>query len=150
MTCLIIMPHFKKVSQSARFRQIPPQLIGTFCRELCKNGWTFRFAIWAVDSGGPKEAQVQSYSPNGANVHKFSRISQVAPVCMMTLCHELCKNGWSDQFAVWVVDSGGPKKAQVQSYSPAGTLAQPANTFEPSVCCGDSALCQITLTTYYY
>jgi len=25
-------------------------------------------AIWIVDSGGPKEAQVQSYSPGGANV----------------------------------------------------------------------------------
>ena len=27
-----------------------------------------RFAVWVVDSGGPKEAQVQSYSPGGANV----------------------------------------------------------------------------------
>jgi len=25
-----------------------------------------------------------------------------------------------------------------------------ANTTEPSVCCGDAALCQITLTTCYY
>jgi len=39
--------------------------IGTSCRELCKNGL---FAIWIVDSGGPKEAQVQSCSPGGANV----------------------------------------------------------------------------------
>jgi len=36
---------------------------GTFCRELCRNFWTDRFAVWVVDSGGPKEAQVQSYSP---------------------------------------------------------------------------------------
>ena len=28
---------------------------------------TDRFAVWVVDSGGPKEAQVQSYSPGGAN-----------------------------------------------------------------------------------
>jgi len=28
----------------------------------------YRFAIWVVDLGGPKEAQVQSYSPGGANV----------------------------------------------------------------------------------
>jgi len=27
-----------------------------------------RFAVWIVDSGGPKEAQAQSYSPGGANV----------------------------------------------------------------------------------
>jgi len=42
--------------------------IGTFCRELCENRWTGRFAVWIVDSGGPKEAQVQSYSPGGASV----------------------------------------------------------------------------------
>jgi len=27
-----------------------------------------RFAVWIVDSGGLKEAQVQSYLPCGANV----------------------------------------------------------------------------------
>ena len=42
--------------------------IGIFCRELCNIGWTDWFAVWIVDSGGPKEAQVQSYSPGGANV----------------------------------------------------------------------------------
>ena len=46
----------------------PVVSIGTFCRELCRNSWTNRFAIWIVDSGGPKEARVQSYSPGGANV----------------------------------------------------------------------------------
>jgi len=40
----------------------------TFCRELCKNGLTDRLAVLVVDSGGPKEAQVQSYSPGGINV----------------------------------------------------------------------------------
>ena len=30
------------------------------------------------------------------------------------------------------------------------TLSPPANTTEPSVCGGDAALCQITLTTCYY
>jgi len=38
------------------------------------------------------------------------------------------------------VDSGEPKEAHVQSYSPGG-----AN--EPSVSSGDAALCHITLTT---
>jgi len=42
--------------------------IGTFRRLLCKNGRTDRFAVWIVDSGRPKEVQVQSYSPCGANV----------------------------------------------------------------------------------
>jgi len=39
-----------------------------FLHELCNNGRTDRFPVWIVHSGGPKEAQVQSYSPNGANV----------------------------------------------------------------------------------
>jgi len=46
----------------------PTGQVGTFYRELRKNGWTDRFAVWVVDSGGPKEAWVQSYSPGGANV----------------------------------------------------------------------------------
>jgi len=29
--------------------------------------------------------------------------------CPTTLCRELCKNGRTDRFAVWVVDSGGPE-----------------------------------------
>jgi len=33
-----------------------------------KNGWTDRCSVWVVDSGGLKEAQVQSYLLDGANV----------------------------------------------------------------------------------
>jgi len=39
-----------------------------------KNGLTDRLAVLVVDSGGSKEAQVQLYSPGGANVCKFNRI----------------------------------------------------------------------------
>jgi len=39
-----------------------------------------------------------------------------------TPCCELCKNGWTNWFAIWVVDSGGPKEAHVQSYLPGGTI----------------------------
>ena len=49
-------------------KEEPIVSIGTFCRELCKNGWTNRFAIWIVDLGGPKEAEVQLFLPGGANV----------------------------------------------------------------------------------
>jgi len=55
-----------------------------------------------------------------------------------TLCCELCKNGWTDWSAIWVVDLGVTKEAQFQSYS---------NTIELSVGGGDAALCQINLTT---
>jgi len=49
-------------------KEKPTVSIGTSCRELYKNGWTDRFAVWIVDSSWPKEAQVQSYSPGGTNM----------------------------------------------------------------------------------
>ena len=45
--------------------------IETFCHDLCKNGCTDQFAVWVVDSGGPKEAEVTSYSPGGASVRSW-------------------------------------------------------------------------------
>jgi len=38
------------------------------------NGWTNRFPVWVVDSGGPKEAQV-------------NRFHQVAPMCPYVRAH---------------------------------------------------------------
>ena len=72
-----------------------------------------------------------------------------------SFCREMCKNGWTDQFAIWVVNSDGPKKAQVQSYSPGGAnvphgrayWCHLANMIEPSICGSDAVLCQTTLTT---
>jgi len=92
--------------------------------KLYKNGWTDLFTVGVVDSGRPKEAEIQVYSPGSANVHKFSRFRfrLVAPMCRMTLCRELCRNGWTIWFAVWVVDSGRPREPQVQLYSPGGAI----------------------------
>jgi len=56
----------------------------------------------------------------GPRKQKFNRILQVAPLCLTTLRSELYENGWTDRFAIWVVDSGGPKEARVQSYSLCG------------------------------
>jgi len=54
-------------------------------------------------------------------------------------------------FGLWI---GWAEEAQFQSYSPCSANAPSwrrlANTIEPSVCGGDSALCQITLSTCYY
>jgi len=54
------------------------------------------FGLWKW--GGPKEAQVQSYSPVCVDVHSFNRICQVVPMYPMTLRHKLCRNGWTDRF----------------------------------------------------
>jgi len=74
-----------------------------------------------------------------------------------TFCRELCRNGLTGRFAVWVVDSGEPKKPkfycihQVVSLCPhwRAYWHHLANTIEPSVCDDDVVFCQITLTTCY-
>jgi len=48
-------------------KEEPIVSIGTFCCELCKNSWNDRFAVWFVDSGGPK-----------ARKHIFARWRQCA------------------------------------------------------------------------
>ena len=45
---------------------------------------------------------------------------RVAYCKVVTLCCELCRNGWTDRLAVWVVDSRGSKEAQVWPYLPGG------------------------------
>ena len=49
-------------------KEEPIVTVGTFCHEVCKNGWTDQFAVWILDSGGWRK-------------HKFNHIRQVAPIC---------------------------------------------------------------------
>ena len=51
-----------------------------------------------VDLNGSKEAQVQSYSPGSTDMPD-------------NILRELCKNGRTHRFAVWVVDCDGPQEA---------------------------------------
>ena len=128
--------------------------IESFCHEPCKNGWTDRFTVWVVDLGRPKEAQ-------------FSHIRQVAPMCTNSIIFARWRQrAWrycavrkclNRSFAVWVGDSGGPKEAQVQSYSPGGakvpswegTLAPPCKYDWTGPLLRRCALCQSNLTTCY-
>jgi len=63
-------------------------------------------------------------------------------ICPTTLCHELCKHGWMDRDAVWVVDSGRPKAACIRWGAQWRHLV---NTIELSMCGGIAAL-----TSCYY
>jgi len=68
----------------------------------------------------------------------------------MTLWRELCKNSWTDRYAVWVMETDGLKETCIRwgSRSPReGDQSILANMTEPPMCGGDVALCQITLTT---
>jgi len=49
--------------------------IWTFCRELCKNAEPIDspFGLRTQVGRRKHKAQVQAYSPGGANVHKFNR-----------------------------------------------------------------------------
>jgi len=87
--------------------------------------------------------------------------------CPTALCRELCKYGSTDRFAICVMDRMGRRKhrfnriRQVAPMCPhrrAHWYWRPhgrahwrnlANTTEPSICGGDAALCQITLTSRY-
>jgi len=76
--------------------------------ELWKNGWTYRFAIWIVDSVGPKEAQVQSCSPGSANVPDDTLPWAVRKRLNWSICRLGCAwLGWTEEstssivFARW-------------------------------------------------
>jgi len=69
------------------------------------------------------------------------------PMHVWRHCHELCKNGWTNRDAVWIVDSDGPKEACIRCDAHWCHLA---NTIEPSMWGDDAACCEITLTTWLH
>jgi len=60
--------------------------------------WTYRDAVWAVGSGGPKEAYIRWRCRSPCEGAIFREKAT-------TICRELCKNGQTDRDAVWVVNS---------------------------------------------
>jgi len=103
----------------------------TFCRELCRNGWTDRFAVWFVDSGGPKEAAVESYSPGGASISDDTLLWPVQKQLNWSICCLSC----------------GLERAEVSASSTVFARWHQCahwhhleNTIEPSVCGGDAVL----------
>ena len=68
----------------------------TFCRELCRNGWTSWFTIWVMASGGPKEAWVQSYLPGGTIVPDDTLLGAVQKWLNQSICHLACGLRWAE------------------------------------------------------
>ena len=97
-------------------------------------------AIWVLGSDWPKESWIRCGTRSFMGRGNF--LGKGHP---LTFCRELCKNGWTDRFAVWVVDSGGHQEAQLQSYSPPGEYHWTIHLLRY---CG--LMGQITLTTCYY
>jgi len=92
--------------------------------EPCKNGWTDRDTVWVEDSGGHREPCIRwgPGTPIGRGIFGNLGARRAHCTCKYRdfLLWAVCKIGRTDWFAVWIVDSGGPKEAQVQSYSPGG------------------------------
>jgi len=88
---------------------------------MCGNGWTGQDAIWVVDSGGPREACIRWDLDPACLCREAVIRGKDMPRHARRHCHQLCKNGWTNWFAVWVVDSGGLKEGHVQSYLPVGS-----------------------------
>ena len=118
-------------------------------RETYKNSWTDRYAVWDMDSGGRKK-HCRSITW-GSDTPLEGAILMgdwgIPLYSIGILCRQLCKNGWTDRNAVWDAESGSSRKPCIRW---GVHWRHPANATEPSMCGGDAALCQITLTTYYY
>jgi len=122
--------------------------------------------VSCTETAEPIDLPFGFWTQVGRRKREFNRIRQMVPMCTIpsyspggldvfhgTLPRAVQKR-LNRSFAIWVVDLGGPKEAQVQSYSPGGAnvpiWGHLANTSQLSVCGGDAVLCQITLTTCYY
>jgi len=93
-----------------------------YTSELCENGWTDRDTVWVEDSSRPREPCIRWESRSTMKRGNFGGKGRPYSIVKYRdfLLWALYRNSWIGRFAVWVVDSGGPKEAQVQSYSPCG------------------------------
>ena len=80
-----------------------------------KTGWTDRDAAWDAESGGPKEPHIRWVQiPMERGNFEGKGMPPTCPRHSDVICLK-----WLNR-PIWVVDSGRPKEAQVQSYSPGG------------------------------
>ena len=61
---------------------------------------------------------------------------------LYSICRGLYKNGWTDWFVFWVVDLGGLKEAQVQSYSHGGAIVHNFNRIRQAAPMNRTTLCR--------
>ena len=73
--------------------------------EPCKNGSTNQDVIWVEDLGGPKEPNIR-WGPDAPMGRGNFEGRWGGPMQTVgTLYGEMCKNGWNDRDAVWVMGS---------------------------------------------
>jgi len=115
--------------------------VGTLYRELCKNGWIGRDAIWDVDSAWQRESCVRwgFRSPHakgavftGKDIPRHAWRYSAVSYAKMAEPIEM-------PFALWT--RVGPRKHVLRGGAPWRHLL---NTIAPSMCGGYAACCQIT------
>jgi len=109
-------------------------------REPCKNGWTDRDAIWAVDSRGPKEPCIRWGSRSLRVKGQFWGKDMPADLSPLAAANALVYH----RRCGGIIAHGG----QVH-LSPWGCRGL-VNMIQLSVCGSDAACCQVTLTTCYF
>jgi len=106
--------------------------------EPCRNGWINVDAVWTEESVGTKEPCIR-WDPDLPWEEAILRGGRAAhcKIWGHLSCGELCKNGWTDQYTVWVEDWGGPKEACIMW----GAHWRQYH-MEPSMCGGDASCCK--------
>jgi len=113
-------------------------------REPCKNCWTDQDVVWYVDLGGARNHVLHCGQIPQCEWAILRGKGQ--PVVKYRVSCELYKNDWTDWEAIWDVDSVGSNEACIRYGAHWRHLA---NMIEPSMCGGNAAFCQITLTTSF-
>jgi len=133
--------------------------MATLCRDLCKNGLTDRDAVWVMDWSGPYRKHVLYMgfrSPcEGAIIRGKKRTYQGMPDDTLpravqkwlnrSIRRLACGLGWAEGNTSSIVFIRRCQCALMGGHI--GATSHLANRIVPSVCGGDAALCQITLTT---
>jgi len=116
----------------------------TLCSELCKNGWTNWDAVSVV--GSRNHVLDRGFRSHHAEQFLGERTCLGVP-------HDTLQWTWTVQESLnrsrYRYRLGcGLEWAEGSMYYIGGTWRHLTNTTEPSMCSGDAALCQITLTTW--
>jgi len=136
--------------------------IGTLYGHVCKNSWTNRDAILVMDSGGPKEACIRwgQDPPCEGAILRGKRTCLHMPYDTLPWAVQKWLNqsiyclgcgGWAKGSTSTIVFTRWRQCALTGRHIGAmrAHWRHLANMIEPSVCSGNVALCQITVTTYY-
>jgi len=102
--------------------------------EPCKIGCTDRDAVWAENSGGPREPCIRCGSRSPMERVSFEWERGVSLEIIGTLCGYLCKNGWTDRDAFSVMGSDRPKESCVRWESRGAEGRCHSNQFWDAIC----------------